>query len=273
MDRIIIRDLEVYGKHGVYPEENVLGQKFLFQLVLYTDTRKAGVSDQLEDSVNYGEVCHLVTEIATEKTFHLLEALAEYLAEELLVRYPLVRKVDLEIKKPWAPIGLPLQWAGVGISRQWHLAGIALGSNMGDRKAYLDGAVEALRSRRDCRIRKVSSYLETEPYGGVEQDDFLNGVLEMDTLLSPEELLEVLHQIEQKAGRERKIHWGPRTLDLDILLYDDQIVDCENLQIPHSQMHLRSFVLDPYNSIAPYRRHPLLGKTIRQLAEELKHKT
>lgn len=273
MDRIIIENLEVFARHGVFPEENVLGQKFLFSLTLWTDTRRAGISDALEDSVNYGEVCHLVQEYATSHTFRLLEALAENLVEELLIRYPSLSKVDLTIRKPWAPVGLPLESVGVSISRKRHLAFIALGSNMGDRRGYLDGAVRALRERRDCRVLQVSDYLVTEPYGGVEQEDFLNGALSLETFLSPEELLDVLHEIEAAADRRREVRWGPRTLDLDILLYDDLVLDLPQLTIPHREMHLRSFVLDPLRQIAPWKRHPLLGLTVEELSEKLRQNT
>lgn len=273
MDRIIIENLEVFAKHGVFPEENILGQKFLFSLTLWTKNRRAGITDELENSVNYGEVCHLIQEYATAHTFRLLEALAENLVEELLRKYSSVSQIDLTIRKPWAPVGLPLESVGVSISRKRHLAYIALGSNMGDRKAYLDGAVKALQNRKDCRVLQVSDYLVTEPYGGVEQEDFLNGALSLETFLDPEELLEALHAIEAAADRKREVRWGPRTLDLDILLYDDIILDLPELQIPHREMHLRSFVLDPLCQIAPWKRHPLLGATVEELAEKLQQNT
>ena len=136
---------------------------------------------------------------------------------------------------------------------------------MGDKKGYLDTAVRRLNERRDCQVKKVSDYLVTAPYGGVEQDDFLNGALELRTTLEPETLLDILHEIEQEAGRVRQIHWGPRTLDLDILLYDDLIMDTPDLHIPHVEMHLRDFVLTPMAQIAPWKRHPLVGRTMKEL--------
>lgn len=265
MDKIKIHNLEIFAHHGVYPEENALGQKFVISAVLYTVTRKAGVTDELEYSVNYGEVSHFIKKFVEDHTWKLLESVVEHLAQELLLEFPLLDHVELEIKKPWAPIGLPLETVSVEISRGWHTAYIALGSNMGDTKGYLDMAVRMLRERRDCQVTKVSDYLVTKPYGGVEQDDFLNGALELRTMLEPEELLEALHEIERAANRERKIHWGPRTLDLDILLYDDLILDTPDLHIPHVEMHMRDFVLIPLAQIAPWKRHPLTGKTVEEM--------
>lgn len=270
MDKITIDKLEVFANHGVYPEENVLGQKFVISVVLYTSTRKAGVADELSFSVNYGEVSHFIQKYITEHTWKLLECAAEHLAQAILLEYPLVKKLDLEIQKPWAPIGLPLNTVSVKITRGWHTAYIALGSNIGDKKAYLDMAVKHLNERKDCQVKKVSDYLVTEPYGVTDQDDFLNGALELQTMLDPEELLQALHQIEQDANRVRTMHWGPRTLDLDILMYDDLVLDTPELHIPHIEMHLRDFVLIPMDQIAPWKRHPLTGKTVEEMLQNLK---
>lgn len=269
IDKIHIKNLEIFANHGVFPEENRLGQKFVVSLTLYLNTRTAGKTDDLKESVNYGEVSSFVTTYMKEHTFQLIEGAAEHLAEELLLRYPLLEGVTLELQKPWAPVGLPLETVSVEITRFWHRAYLGLGSNLGDKKGYLDQGVAALHETRGCQVEKVSSYLVTEPYGGVEQDDFLNACLILKTLLSPHELLERLHEIEQAAHRERIIHWGPRTLDLDILLYDDEIVEMDDLMIPHVEMHLREFVLKPLAEIAPYKRHPIYQKTVAQLLAEI----
>lgn len=269
MDKIEIRGLEIFANHGVFPEENKLGQKFLISAVLYTDTRKAGKTDDLTASIHYGEVSAFITKYMKEHTYQLLERVAETLAEEMLKSISGLCKIDLEIKKPWAPVGLPLKTVSVKISREWHTTYIALGSNIGDSETYLNEAVEKIGQIPTCTVEKVSSYLVTEPYGVTDQPDFLNACLKMRTLLYPEELLKELNRIEKEAGRERIIHWGPRTLDLDILLYDDIVLEEDDLCIPHVEMHKRSFVLEPLAEIAPYKRHPVYGKTVREMLEEI----
>lgn len=268
-DQIKITDLEVFANHGVFPEENKLGQKFLISAVLYTDTRKAGKTDDLTASIHYGEVSAFITKYMKEHTYQLLERVAETLAEEMLKSISGLYKIDLEIKKPWAPVGLPLKTVSVKISREWHTTYIALGSNIGDSETYLNEAVEKIGQIPTCTVEKVSSYLVTKPYGVTDQPDFLNACLKMRTLLYPEELLKELNRIEKEAGRERIIHWGPRTLDLDILLYDDIVLEEDDLCIPHVEMHKRSFVLEPLAEIAPYKRHPVYGKTVREMLEEI----
>ena len=122
MDQITIKDLEVYANHGLYKEEKVLGQKFLVSAVLYVDTKLAGVSDQMEFSVDYGKVCHTIKEILIENDFNLIECVAETVAKKLLLKFSLISKLEIEIKKPWAPIGLPLDYVSVKIKRGWHLS-------------------------------------------------------------------------------------------------------------------------------------------------------
>ena len=269
MDKIQIKNLEIFGKHGVFPEENVLGQKFVVSATLYTDTREAGKTDDLTKSIHYGEVSHFIRRFVEEHTFKLLETVVERLAEALLLETPGLEKVTLEIRKPWAPIGLPLETVSVEIERQWHTAYVALGSNMGDKEAYLRLGVEGLKDTKGCEVQEVSEFLVTAPYGVTEQDDFLNGVLKLRTLLTPRELLKRLHEIEGEARRERILRWGPRTLDLDILLYDDLVLDAENLHIPHIELHKRDFVLKPLCQIAPYVRHPVYNRTAGELLDAL----
>lgn len=269
MDKIHIKNLEVFAKHGVFPEENVLGQKFLISAELYTSVREAGKSDSLELSIDYGAVSHRIQSFLQEHTYRLLETAAEKLAEMLLLETAHLERIRIEIKKPWAPVALPLETVSVEIERGWHTAYIALGSNMGDKKAHLDMGVEGLKKTPGCQVEAVSDYLATEPYGVTDQDEFLNGVMRVRTLLTPRELLGRLHEIEKEAKRERIVHWGPRTLDLDILLYDDLVLDDEQLHIPHIEMHKREFVLKPLCQIAPYVRHPVYRRTAQEMLDAL----
>ena len=269
MDKIKIENLEIYAYHGVFPEEKEKGQRFFINATLYTDLRKAGKTDDLTASTHYGEVALLLYEKMTEKSYDLIERAAEVCAEAVLLQFPLIRSITLELRKPEAPIPLPFESVSVVIRRGWKKAYVALGSNIGDSKAHLDGAVEALQADEKVRVLKVADYIVTKPYGGVEQDDFVNSAMAIETLYSPEELLDRLHEIEADHARERMIHWGPRTLDLDILLYEDVVMDTPDLIIPHKDMHNREFVLKPMAEIAPYEKHPILGQTMEQLLKQL----
>lgn len=265
MDEIRIENLEVYAYHGVFPEENEKGQPFFVNATLYTDTRAAGLADELTLSTHYGEVSHFITKWMQEHTYKLIETVAENVAREVLLQYPLVRALDLEIRKPEAPIGLPFESVSVRIHRGWHKAYLSIGSNMGDREQYINGAITALKNEKSVRVEKVSQLLNTKPYGGVEQQDFLNGAIEISTLLPPEELLDLLHKIEAAADRKRELRWGPRTLDLDIVFYDKLVYESEDLIIPHVDMENRYFVLKPLSELIPNYRHPILQKTVSQL--------
>lgn len=271
LDKIHIKNLEVFGNHGVFPEENKLGQKFLVNATLYTNTSEAGKTDDLTKSIDYGEVSHFITKYMREHTFRLIEAVAEQLARALLLQFNSLAWLDLEIQKPWAPIGLPLESVSVEISRGWHQAFIATGSNLGDKEEYIRQGSDALKACEECIVEKESGLIVTEPYGVTEQPQFLNGMLKIKTIFTPLELLEKLNEIEAAANRERKMHWGPRTLDLDIILYDDLILDTERLTIPHRDMQNREFVLKPLAELAPWQRHPVLGKTIQEMLDELRH--
>jgi 2-amino-4-hydroxy-6-hydroxymethyldihydropteridine diphosphokinase len=143
---------------------------------------------------------------------------------------------------------------------------IGLGSNLGDRQSYLDRAVAALQEHDRITVEQVSSYYETDPEGGPPDSPlFLNGVAEIETDLQPSELLRVLLDIERQLGRVRREKNAPRTIDLDLLLYNDSIINDPDLTIPHPRMHERGFVLEPIAEISPELVHPVLGDTMQEL--------
>lgn len=270
MDCIKIRQLEVFAYHGCREDEKINGQKFYVDADLYTDIRTPGSSDVLEDTVNYSGVCKFINRFMTEKRFDLIEAVAEQMARELLKEFPKIKGIELTVNKPNAPISLPFGNVSVTVNRKWNKVFLSIGSNMGDKTSYLNQAIDSLYDDDNCRVNLVSNFIGTEPYGPVEQDNFLNGCIEIETLYSPRELLHVVNIIEAEAGRTRELHWGPRTLDIDIIFYGNEMVDEPDLKIPHVEMHKRLFVLEPLNQIAPYAVHPIYKKTVSQMLEELK---
>lgn len=149
---------------------------------------------------------------------------------------------------------------------------LGIGSNLGDRQATIDRALQFLKENENIRVGAVSSLMESEPEGGVPQGRYLNGTVEIQTDLSPLDLLSQLKMIERRLGRKKGAMNDPRPMDLDILFYDDVvIVDGKTLSIPHPRMERRLFVLKPLSEIAPDLVHPRLNKTVRALLEECVH--
>ena len=146
---------------------------------------------------------------------------------------------------------------------------LGLGSNLGDRKENLEKSIEALDSFEEIEVTNRSSILETEPYGKTDQPQFMNMCVEINTRMSPLSLLETVLGIEHSLGRVREEVWGPRIIDIDILLYEDLELELDDLSIPHKEMHLRSFVLEPLAEIAPAVKHPTLDKLVIELKEDL----
>ena len=150
-----------------------------------------------------------------------------------------------------------------------YAAYIGFGSNIGDRLAHIQSAIHALSKTEGITLKEISSIYTTDPVGYKDQAQFLNGVAAIQTSLSPLSLLHTLKDIETAIGRKHRIRWGPREIDLDILIYGDFCIQTEELVIPHPEMHLRGFVLVPLAEIAPNLVHPVFQETIFTLLERL----
>ena len=268
MDIIKIEKLEVFAYHGALKEEKIIGQKFYISAMLHLDLRGAGKSDNLERTVNYADVCTDITRLMQENTYDLIETCAEVIALYILENYALVKKVDIIVEKPSAPVKETLRNISVHITRQWHEVYLALGANMGDTKATLQSAIDDLQGPH-LVLLKTSSYYKTKPMSDVVQEDFLNAVIKCKTTLSPRELITHILAVEASLGRIRDVMHGPRTIDIDVLLYEDVLSHDNTIAIPHPRMAERLFVLVPLCDISPHLVHPILNKTIATIRHEL----
>lgn len=272
MDYIKISNLIVFANHGVFKEEKTLGQKFVIDISLGLETQDAALTNDLDKSVHYGFLSEEVQELFKSKSNDLIETCAEEIAQFILKKYTIVDEVTVSIKKPWAPVHLPLDEVLVQISRKRMRCFLGLGSNLGDSTKLLNSAYSKIENDYTKIINKSSIY--TTPAWGLEdQPDFKNSVVEISTTYSLQMLLKHIQKIELDLGRERKIHWGPRTIDIDILFVENQQIYQDNLIVPHPYISEREFVLEPLCEIAPHFIHPTFNKSIRYIYEEFKKST
>jgi len=268
MDEIFIEGLKIYGYHGVYPQEEARGQNFVLSVRLFLSLQQAGLTDDLTKSISYEEVCLFLKEEFNKERHQLIETVAERLAAALFKKYESLCALELRVAKPEAPIAVDFKNVSVCISRKRHIVYLSYGANEGDCPTQIEGGFKRIDEDPCCGVIKKTRPLITTPYGGVAQQDFYNGAAKIWTLYEPHELLKFLHDVEASQGldRSKKTHWGPRALDLDILFYDDIVLDDEELTIPHPDMENRDFVMKPLAELAPFYRHPLTKKTVAMMA-------
>lgn len=252
MDKVFIKGLKINACHGVLEFEKSQPQPFVFDVEMYCDFYSAAVGDSLSGTINYAEACEVIRRAATENVCNLLETLAYNCAFALISAFPQIEKIRVAVNKPQAPVAAEFTTVGAEICLQRRIAYLSLGSSLGDKKAYLDGALKMLSAVRGIEISKVSDYISTEPYGGAAKNDFLNCAAEIYCYLSPRDLLAEIHKIENFFGRERTVRWGDRTLDIDIILFGEEKICQPDLIIPHPEYLKREFVLKPLKQIAPH---------------------
>lgn len=269
MDTLIIKDLEIYANHGLYSEEKVLGQKFLISLKISYNMKDVAVNKELSSSIDYGKLSHEISELFKNETEDLIETCGYKILEYIFKNYEIAREVEVSIKKPWAPINLPLDSAEIVIRRKIRNYFIGIGTNMGDKEQNIEDALEMIR-KSGIKILNSSSKIVTKAWGLTEQDDFLNMVIETSSYEEPEDFLRILQKIENELGRVRKEKWGPRLIDLDILFVDDEIIYTKDLKVPHPYIEQRDFVLEPLREIAPFFVHPVIKKSIMNICEDRK---
>jgi dihydroneopterin aldolase/2-amino-4-hydroxy-6-hydroxymethyldihydropteridine diphosphokinase len=257
-DIISITGLRAMTIVGALPHEREIVQPLGIDLSLEVDLYDAGATDELGDTVHYGLVADRVVACVEESKDILLERLVARIADEAL-SFDRVDAVEVTLTKLRPPIAVDATTTAVTIRRTRaeanmpaatsHRAFLALGSNLGDREGYLRFAVTELG-----HVVAMSRIYETAPVGGPEdQGPYLNMVVEVETSLDPFALLRRCQRIEAEAARQRLVRWGPRTLDVDIVLYDDTEILSDELTVPHPRFAQRRFVLAPLAEIAPGR--------------------
>ena len=257
IDHVLIEALEVTCIIGVLDHERVTPQPLRIDVDIEIDLAEAGRTDDLSTTVHYGEVAIALADLARGTQYQLLERLAEHMTQVVL-GFPRVVAVDLKLTKLQPPIPERIGSTAVRLRREnprvattgAHRAIVAIGSNLGDRVNHLRFAIDRLGGT----VTAQSQVFETDPVGGPDgQGAYLNMVVAVSTDLDPYALLRWLNRIEADAGRERLVHWGPRTLDLDLVLYDDVNISDPMLTVPHPRYAERRFVLAPLSEVEPSR--------------------
>jgi dihydroneopterin aldolase/2-amino-4-hydroxy-6-hydroxymethyldihydropteridine diphosphokinase len=313
LDTVVVEGVTAVGRHGVAAAERNKDHPFVADVIAHLDTRVAGREDELSKTVDYTVVAKLAERHLAGDPVNLIEAIAERIASGILeidTVYAvdvIVHKPDAPIGVPVADTYVAIRrdvrsgdlWADKRIGSAAGLADdpqapeavpepkdelderpgapvpalVALGGNVGDVEFILARAVEDLDRVEGIRVVAVSPLVSTKPVGGPEQADFLNAVVRLETTLAPRSLLHVAQGVEMVHGRERAAVNGPRTLDIDIITYDDVVAAAEDLVIPHPRAHERSFVLTPWGALEPDGvllagpgRNPTRGGRVVELA-------
>lgn len=268
LDKISLNGLTIFTEQQGNLEEKSFGKKLVLDLDLYMDISKSADSDSIADTVDFKGLILYLFRLCQTKHFRLIEAQAQYLAQSILLDYPLIKKVKLKLSDPAGIARYPLSGVSVSVTREWNTVFIGLSSNAEEKATYLDFAEDQIIENKFCRFLKASDFYPKD--ASKIKGMFLNGVLEIQTILSPTELLKFVQSIEEEAGRDRSDGTDIKKLDLDILLFGREIIDTQELSIPHKKLQDRDYVLEPLVEIAPYVRHPITYVTAREMLEEFR---
>lgn len=241
---IKIKNMVVFAYHGVLESERLNGQPFIFDILIKVNDA-IDFCDDINKTIDYSHIFDLVKSFTTKNTFNLIETLGDALCDEILLISDKIQSVNIEIKKPHAPINAEFEYVSVNIEKKRNTVYLSLGSNLGDKHKNLADAIEKTSALKFTKIHSTSKFYITSPVGYENQDDFLNCCLKINTLLNPHALLASLKIIENEMFRQDTVRFGPRTIDIDILLFNDDIIISDILVIPHGQMLNRKFVLVP----------------------------
>lgn len=263
--QLIIKKLKIAAVIGCYDYERTQTQALVIDLIL--DLGAWDYTDELEHTVNYADVHTMVTTLASNSNFLLIESLAKFLAQELFSRYQQIKKVAITISKPEVCTEKNcLIQASFTQKREYKVA-IALGSNLNNPRQQLISAIEFI-SEIVKNIKPAPIY-KSSPCGFAEQDDFFNTCISGTTKLEPLELLVALKKIEKRMGKVEQFTNGPRIIDLDIILFADKSYQELFLTIPHPRFAERDFVLQPLAAIEPNWIHPGLKLSVTELLAQL----
>ena len=250
MDKITLSKMEFEGHTGCFDFEKKDGQKFIVSLDICLDRIKGCYTDELSDTIDYAKIYDITKDIVTSDKGNLIESLAQKISDGVLNADGRIEMVTVTVSKPEAPIKGIFETMEVTVTRRRkEFVILSLGSNLGDREANILAAEEALKALPGVEGFKTASIYETEPVGLEDQPYFLNTCAGFYTDIDPFELLDKIHVIESRLLRTREIHWGPRTIDIDIIFYGDRVIMKPELTVPHPRWNLRSFVTVPLREL------------------------
>ncbi|MDR1992336.1 MAG: 2-amino-4-hydroxy-6-hydroxymethyldihydropteridine diphosphokinase [Nitrososphaerota archaeon] len=280
MDKILVVGVKAWGKHGVLGFEKEYAQAFTVDVEIGADISKSCLSDDLEDTINYAGVYDIIRSVIEAQSFALVERLSYVIIEKIFAFDSRIQRIKIRIIKNKAPLEGQIDGVGVEIEKNrtpdWiqplaaktdstpssspkmglqtekkgrYKTVLSLGSNIGDKKQNIQTAIEMLTESENIIVLNKSKLYETEPVGYIEQENFYNAAILVETVLNPFELYNKIKDIENNLGRKKTFKWGPRPIDIDIIAYEGCIINTKGLTVPHKEYMQRAFVLKPISDM------------------------